>query len=189
MAGRGCTVTIEVLHDDGEMEEVSLPVALHTPLYVLKGQLFSMVGIPVEAQVWILFDMTDPDRNSDEVLEADDLTLRECGIRNASILSLHRLGNAPPPPKITEEVVDESEDEDDFTRYFGRPKDTGDMAGNYFSLPTETAAEDADHSYNGIVFDIKVRGAYELQIKSISLAGMLGRIVSTSIIFSEVDLS
>lgn len=178
MAGRGCNITVQVLRDDGQVEDISLPVALHTPLFVLKGQLGDMVGMPVETQVLILCDMSDPDRNSDQLLENDDLVLRECGVRDGSILSLHRIGaNIPPPPAAAQG----DEDEDDGNNVYHDEegvKAAEAMGGDSYSLPTRTTADKADHSYNGVVFDVKVLSAYEVQLNSISLAGMLGRIVS-----------
>ena len=96
MSGRGCTIIIKVLGGSsgvGEVEEISLPVALHSPLQVLKEQLMDIVGIPLPAQVLILCDLTDPDRNSDVLLTGrEGSTLRSCGIRNGSTLTLHALG-------------------------------------------------------------------------------------------------
>jgi hypothetical protein len=96
MSGRGCTIVIKLLGGstgDGEVEELSLPVALHSPLQVLKEQLMGIVGIPVQAQVLILCNLSDPDRNSDVLLMGRDAsTLRACGIRNGSTLTLHALG-------------------------------------------------------------------------------------------------
>jgi len=179
MAGRGCTITVQVLQDNGLMEDVSLPVALHTPLFVLKGQLADMVGIPVETQVLILCDLTDVDRNSDELLDNDDFILRECGIRNGSILSLHRIGaNIPPPPNAEEEGVDEDDGMNVYPFDEDRLQAAEAIGGDSYSLPTRTTAARADHSYNGVVFDIRALGAFEVTLGSISLAGMLGRIVS-----------
>lgn len=96
MAGRGCTIIIKLLGGstgNGEVEELCLPVALHSPLQVLKEQLMDIVGIPIPAQVLILCDLTDPDRNSDVLLTGrEGSTLRQCGIRNGSTLTLHALG-------------------------------------------------------------------------------------------------
>ena len=43
-------------------------------------------------------------------------------------------------------------------------------------LMTPITADKADHSFNGIIFDIKVKDAHEVEIMSISIAGMLGRV-------------
>jgi hypothetical protein len=110
MSGRGCTIVIKVLGGslgNGEVEDLSLPVALHSPLIVLKEQLMSIVGIPTQAQVLILCDLTDPDRNSDVLLTGrDDTTLRACGIRNGSTLTLHALGiSAELKQKLTKDAM------------------------------------------------------------------------------------
>lgn len=96
MAGRGCVILVKILggaNGQGETEDMYLPVALHSPLEVLKQQLYQLVSIPPRDQVLILCDLTDPERNSDRLLTGMDiLPLRECGIRNGSVLTLHALG-------------------------------------------------------------------------------------------------
>jgi hypothetical protein len=96
MAGRGCTITIKFLGgstSQGRVEDISLPVALHSPLMVLKEQLHSLVLIAPNDQVLILCDLTDPERNSDVLLIGrDHLPLKDCGIRHGSVLTLHALG-------------------------------------------------------------------------------------------------
>ena len=96
MANRGCTVCITILggsSGDGKNEEISLPVALHSPLSVLKEQLQDLTDIAIADQVMILCDMTDVERNNDQLLEGRDyMSLRDCGIRNGAVLTLHALG-------------------------------------------------------------------------------------------------
>jgi len=96
MAGRGCTIIIKLLggaNGQGDIEELSLPVALHSPLHVLRDQLFQIVRIAPPEQVLILCDLSDPDRNSDVLLNGRDfMTLSECGITSGSVLTLHALG-------------------------------------------------------------------------------------------------
>lgn len=91
MAGRGCTIVIKVLGGaNGEIENLSLPVALHSPLEVLKDQLHAVIGIAPNEQVLILCDLSDPERNSDVLLTGRDfMSLRDCNIRNGSVLTLH----------------------------------------------------------------------------------------------------
>jgi hypothetical protein len=178
MAGRGCNITIQVLQDDGQVEDVALPVALHTPLFVLKGQLRDMVDIPIETQVLILCDLSDPDRNSDVLLDNDDFVLRECGIRDGSVLTLHRLGaNIPPPPDAAVEAEEEEDNDENVYNDVEHLKEAVAMGGHFYSLSTRTSAARADHSYNGVVFDMKALGAFEVHLSSVSLAGMLGRVV------------
>jgi hypothetical protein len=178
MAGRGCTISVTILGGsggDGNNEELSLPVALHSPLEVLKEQLEELTGISMADQVIILCDLTDVERNNDILLEGRDyMSLRECGIKNGSVLTLHALGmcaqrkqqmqhealkNKLKKTAVNEDVVLR---EEDIKR----------------SLDTKISAAQANHSYNGIIFDVKNNGPYEIELQSISLGGMLGRVVS-----------
>lgn len=85
MAGRGCTITIKLLDSSGGVEDISLPVALHSPLLVLKQELAEFVSIRPSDQVLILCDLSDPDRNSDVLLTGrDEFTLLECGLKNGN---------------------------------------------------------------------------------------------------------
>ena len=67
MANRGCTITVSLLDSDGAT--MTLPVALHSPLSVLKDQLATITSISVQEQVLILCDLTDKDRNNDRLLQ------------------------------------------------------------------------------------------------------------------------
>ncbi len=44
---------------DQEVEEISLPIALHSPLFVLKEQLAAYTNISIPNQVLILKDLSD----------------------------------------------------------------------------------------------------------------------------------
>ncbi len=68
MAGRGVNIIVKVL-GQGESGEMQLPVALHTPLEVLRVQLAQYTGIGVLDQMLILCDLSDPDRNKDVSLQ------------------------------------------------------------------------------------------------------------------------
>jgi hypothetical protein len=93
MAGRGCSITIKLLGIGEGSEDISLPVAMHSPLAVLKQQLAQFSGIAPADQVLILCDLSDPDRNSDVLLIGrDHMTLLQCGIRMGALLTLHPLG-------------------------------------------------------------------------------------------------
>ncbi|RYY81639.1 hypothetical protein EON63_14995 [archaeon] len=94
MAGRGCTITIKLLGSlgPGSVEHISLPVALHSPLQVLKQELAEFVSIRPADQVLILCDLSDPDRNSDVLLTGrDELTLHECGLKNGEKICIPNL--------------------------------------------------------------------------------------------------
>lgn len=170
MAGRGCTIVIKVLGGstgNGQTEDLSLPVALHSPLSVLKDQLESTVGIPVRDQVLILCDLTDPERNSDVLLFGRDfLPLRDCGIRNGSVLTLHALGmSAEQKQKMTQESL--------------AAENSKAQAGEeveIFTLDTAITAAQANHSYNGVIFDVACLGPYEVNVTSVCVAGMLNRV-------------
>jgi hypothetical protein len=159
MAGRGCVITIRVTLDTNTTQELRLPVALHSPLAVLKVQLEVLTQIPFHQQVLILLDLNDTDRNSDRVLDdVDQVPLRNIGIGNLSTLTLHPLG---------------------FIHRINCDKkaDTALCIHEHIhTLHTPISADRADHSYNGIIFDIKAKGPYEVAIKSIWVAGMLGRV-------------
>ena len=95
MSGRGAVITIRLLRDavaNDTVEEISLPVALHSRLEILKEELLHQTGIPIETQVLILLDLSDRDRNNDKVLTENEVSLKACGIKNGSVLSLHALG-------------------------------------------------------------------------------------------------
>lgn len=150
-----------------ETEEVSLPVALHSPLHVLKEQLEELSGITQPSQVLILCDLDDPDRNRDILLTGREYdSLFDIGIRNGSYLTLHRVGANRRPEEesseanTTEEVSLHREDS--------------------FTVSSRITAAMADHSYNGILFDIEAKSPFEVDITSIHAGGMLGRVVSIS---------
>lgn len=177
MAGRGCTVCIKILGGTvgatDVTEELSLPVALHSPLSVLKEQLEELTGIALADQVIILCDLTDVERNNDILLEGRDyMSLRECGIKNGAVMTLHALGlsaelyAAARKLKMQKPISDKTETvnekEEDKKR----------------TLDTKITAAKADHSYNGVIFDVRCDGPYEVDLLSISVGGMLGRVVS-----------
>lgn len=138
MAGRGCTITIKLLggaSGEGETEDITLPVALHSPLDVLKDQLHQLVQIQPADQVLILLDLDDPDRNSDVLLTGRDFqSLREIGIRNGSILSLHALGmSAEKQQLMMKEVLSGGSEQKDLEVIH--------------TLDTRVSAAEADHRY------------------------------------------
>lgn len=98
MSGRGCAITIYVNpgssashiqeHDNGMLGWVlNLFVALHTPLEVLRDQLEEQTQFAPESQVLILCDLSDPDRNHDQLI--DDQynyhSLFDCNIREGML--------------------------------------------------------------------------------------------------------
>ena len=167
MAGRGCTIQIKVIGQSG-VNEISLPVALHSPLEVLKEQLQTLTNIPMADQVIILCNLSDPERNSDVLLNGrDHLSLRDCGIRNGSYLTLHPLGMTA--EKRLAQTTGGEED---------NSKAAQQQLGAKYTLQTPISAAQADHSYNGVVFDVVAKGPFEVSITSIAVGGMLGHVVS-----------
>jgi hypothetical protein len=175
---RGVSVTVQLLdpttrqRDSGSesMQEMRLPVAMHSPLVVFKDRLNTVTGIPPEAQVLILLDLSDPDRNNDKHLDdAHDLiTLRDIGIVDGSILSLHALGIGAERAQLLMKESAIAKRHNEELQEIARKGST--------VLQTKVSAKEADHSFNGIIFDVVSRDAHEVEIMSISLAGMLGRV-------------
>lgn len=138
MAGRGCTITIKILggsSGNGETEDMSLPVALHSPLIVLREQLSDLIGIPLEQQVLILCDLTDVERNHDRLLSGlDHSSLRDCGIEPGSVLTLHALSmSAEKKQKMAKEALSNS-----------NKKARGDERPSY-TLDTQITPANANH--------------------------------------------
>jgi len=172
MAGRGCVISIQLLSSE-ETEELHLPVALHSPLSVLRDQLQDLTNIAIRDQVLILLDLTDPERNNDLLLEGRDfMTLRDIGFKHGSVLTLHALGMpAELKQKQTHEALKkkleaERADKDMMLSEEERKR----------SLATTITAAQANHSYNGVIFDVQCNGPYELELLSLSIGGMLGRV-------------
>lgn len=167
----GCSIRVEVLggaSGNGQSEELSLPVALHSPLEVLREQLEGLTNIRIQDQVLILCDLRDPERNSDVLLTGrDHMTLRDCGIRNGAVLTLHALGlTAERKMSILNEAKQKKE--------HVIPVDVEPI----YMLTTPITAAQANHSYNGIIFDVASTGSFEVDVTSIWIGGMLGRVVS-----------
>ena len=152
--------------DNAGSTNMSLPVALHSPLEVLKAQLEDITGISPQDQVLILCDLTDVERNNDILLSENNSSLSECGIRHGSTLTLHPLGM---PAEIRRSLLKPIVDKRNAKE--ARPELS-------ISLSTPITAAQADHSYNGVIFDVISKGPYELSITSISVGGMLGLVVS-----------
>jgi hypothetical protein len=174
MAGRGVSVIVQLLSPtgvtEGRIEEMSLLVALHSPLSVFKQQLSAATGIDPGDQVLILCDLSDPDRNNDIHLDNahDNITLRDCRFRNGSILTLHALGISAEKAQVMMSQAQAAKREADLAAEQANIGST--------QLQTQVPAHRADHSFNGIIFDLKVKDAHEVDVMSISLAGMLGRV-------------
>ena len=190
MAGRGVLIRIEVI-GGATSGIISLPVALHSPLEVLREQLQELTNIPIADQVLILCNLEDRERNSDVLLDGrDHLSLRQCGISNGSFLTLHPLGqHAQNNMRFNSEQLASAGSVTTSNEAVNKPTSTGlstlrsprSIAPSFDDLPplvveSRINAANADHSYNGIIFDVVNKGPYEIQLNSISLGGMLGRL-------------
>jgi hypothetical protein len=171
-----CPVQISRSVGEDETEEVSLPVALHSPLHVLKEQLEELSGITQPSQVLILCDLDDPDRNRDVLLTGREYeSLFDIGIRNGSYLTLHRVGANRRQEDVDAELL---------------PADEAVAPGEEtFTVSSGITAAMADHSYNGILFDIEAKSPFEVDITSIHVGGMLGRVVSRLLLFWHMSLN
>jgi hypothetical protein len=170
MTGRGCIINITLLSstvsddphivDQMQTQEINLPVALHSPLGVLREQIERLTSIKMSDQVLILCDLSDPDRNNDLLLDGrNHLSLRDCGIKNGSYLTLHALGlSAEKRVLLLKDVCK--------TKNAAQSNERPPLF-----LSTCISAANADHSYNGVIFDIEVKGPYEIEMKSIFLSG------------------
>ena len=165
MAGRGCVITVQVLgNGSNNNHDISLPVALHSPLEVLKTQLGSLTGIPIQIQVLILCDLSDPERNNDKELSGlDSISLREIGIKNNSFLTLHGVGLTSSRTELLNAALKK--------KLESNPIDTDSEV-----LMTNIQPKDANHSYNGVIQDIESVGPFDIEITSFFVAGMLGRV-------------
>ena len=101
----------------------------------MKEQLATLTGIPVPDQVIILCDLNDVERNSDTLLNGREyFSLRDCGIVNGSILTLHALGmNAELKQKMTTEALNK----------LSKDKNKDDIV--YHILHTPITAAQANH--------------------------------------------
>lgn len=122
-----------------------------------------LTGITPASQVLILCDLSDPDRNRDVLLTGRDYeSLFECGIRENSFLTLHPIG-------IVRQTTQSQETKTEI-----------DDGPDVYVVSTTITPAQANHSYNGVIFDIESRGIYETEIISLSFGGMLGRVVRRS---------
>jgi hypothetical protein len=162
MSGRGCNIEVCVTKQNLETEIINLSVAVHSPLEVLQDRLSELTGIDVENQVLILCDLTDADRNNDQLLEnSGNQTLSAIGIGEGSYLTLHSRIQVSANPTSTYEVQ----------------KTQTLNESDIFCLKTRISPKQADHSYNGIIFDIQSKKNLEVEVTSINVGGMLGRVV------------
>lgn len=186
-AGNGASTTGNEASRVGDLEtsEISLPVALHSPLSVLRSMLQHISGIDVAEQVLVLCDLTDPDRNRDVLLAEhwNDSTLGQCGIVNGSFLTLHALGIAPDSGNTGSSFHDLLRTRRD-TKAAAAPVESDPRPMR--ELKTSIGPAEANHSYNGVMFDVHAKSPFEIDLYSVHVGGMLGRVVSLDEYISQL---
>ena len=97
-----------------------------------------------------------------EIIE--NISLHACNISDGAFLTLHSLGmDKERKNQITIDALK-------------RLHEKTVIDKDIVNVETPITAAQADHSYNGIIFDIESTGPYEINITSVFLAGMLGRV-------------
>jgi hypothetical protein len=99
----------------------------------------------------------------------EHLSLRDCEITYGSVLTLHALGTSAEKKQIEHELKKKNETTENI-------KSTKKKV-ELITLSTSITAAKANHSYNGVIFDVACNGPYEIDLTSISIAGMLSRVV------------
>lgn len=140
---------------------------------------YTQAGIAPEAQVLILCDLSDRDRNRDQLLDGkyDHYSLYDCNIREGSILSLHPIGASS----------NKTEEEEGAEKASADSSCVPEVESHIISTPVSAAQ--ADHSYNGIIFDIESKGPFELNVLSLSVGGMLGRVVGVNTVHFDLYMT
>lgn len=102
------------------------------------------------------------------------MPLRECGIRNGSVLTLHALTlSAEKKHAMAKAAIEKMKQEEEKMK---KTSSKNEEDEEILILQTEKSPKEANHSYNGVVFDVECNGPYEVDLLSISLGGMLGRV-------------
>ena len=177
MAGRGITVTVEF-----EGVQFGLYVARHAPLYILMDELAEKTGVEPERQSLVLID---PDDETDsQLLEDEEMPLCRLDVRDGSRLLLTALDEPPdfadprhkaiPNPVVTADAELEAA-----AQLFAleppanSPRATAPRALNTRPsiyrrrLDTPIQPNRANHSFNGVMFDVKPKGPFEVVVSSL----------------------
>ncbi len=163
--------------------QIVLDVARHAPLYILMDELEAKTGVHVERQSLVLID---PDDETDSLLlDDDELPIHTFGVREGSRLLLTALEDTPEPENpldlvdVPDPSVDAAADYVDAARFFsleppeGSPRATAPRALNARPsvyrrrLDTPIQPNRANHSFNGVMFDVKPKGPFEVVVSSI----------------------
>jgi len=148
MAGRGVRINVTI---DATGEDIEVFIARHSPLSLLKQKLSRRTGIAPRLQslVLVLHDATDS-----MLLEDDHELIQHLGITHGSRLLMSTLSEVSPASQrsqVARALSVESPYEGSADRQAQR------------KLVTPVQPRDANHSYNGVMFDIKPKGPYEVR--------------------------
>ena len=183
MAGRGINITCEF---EGDL--LCLNVARHAPLYILIDELSEKTGVQAELQSIVLID--EHDETDSRLLDNGDIPLYHLGLRDGSRLILTALDDVAdwqeteivPVPKQAELT------QDPMAEFFllqppaGSPRAAAPssvsptQAVHRRRLDTPIQPRRANHSFNGVMFDIKPNGPYEVMVSSMWVGGMMGSV-------------
>jgi|EP01046_Picozoa_sp_COSAG06_P043313 hypothetical protein len=176
MAGRGINLSVEF---DGE--HLQLNVARHAPLYILMDELAAKTGVAAELQSLVLID--EEDETDSRLLDNEDMPLYHLGVRDGSRLLLTALEDTPDWQEPT--MVSDSRQEDidadaeAAAQFFvlepprGSPRAMAPKALESRPsvyrrrLDTPIQPRRANHSFNGVMFDVKPKGPFEVMVSSI----------------------
>lgn len=176
---------------DFEGVQFALDVARHAPLYILMDELEAKTGVHVERQSLVLID---PDDETDSrLLDDDEMPIYTFGVRDGSCLLLTALEEAIEPTDplelagVLDPGVDAAADFDAAAQFFsleppeGSPRATAPRALNARPsvyrrrLDTPIQPNRANHSFNGVMFDVKPKGPFEVMVSSIWVRILLSR--------------
>lgn len=178
MAGRGVTVAVEF---DGSHFE--LHVAGHAPLYILMDELTEKTGVHAELQSLVLIDPED--ETDSRLLDDEELPLYTLGLRDGSRLLLTALEETPDfmdpadeggpdPPGVCPDADTElaaqlfSLDQPEGSPRAKAPRALNARPSVYRrKLDTPIQPNRANHSFNGVMFDVKPKGPFEVVVSSI----------------------
>jgi hypothetical protein len=108
-------------------------------------------------------------------MENDWRTLREYGVRDGRVVKVQPRSGFGVDYKPGEDAIAKQKQ--------NAPGKVGETSLRKGSLCTPILARQADHSYNGILFNVETQGPNCVTLPSISVAGMLGRVR----VFAKMD--
>ena len=149
-------------------------MALHSPVSVLKAQLAKLTQIAAHDQdlthvmeEWAQGANGQPVLSTEEIRMTGDGALGSYGLRDGSVIRLIPLSGF-------EEAVPDGEDEEESET--DAPAGLLEASMSSHSIMSTIGPAEADHSYNGILFDISAKAPFQVAITSVHVGGMLGHI-------------